>query len=198
MTRIPKDGAAVDLQDLFREFTMDTTTDFLFGHSANALLSTNQEAKHFSEAFAIAMKRTVLRGAFGALMDVIPDKQLRDSCATVHRYVDKLVGEALACMPSPSELEFEPGRYVYLHEMSKSTKDPRELRDHAMQILLAGRDTTASLLAFVFMLLAQHQKIWELLRREVSNELRGELPTAESLKGLKYLHWVINEGKRCF
>lgn len=177
---------------------MDTTTEFLFGHSAGALLTNNEEAQDFSAAFALAMKRIMLRGALGVFMNVIPDKQLRDSCVVVHRYVDKLVEEAIAHMPSPSELEFESGRYVYLHEMSKSTKDPRELRDHAMQILLAGRDTTSSLLSFIFMLLAQHQEIWKVLRNEISTELMGETPTAESLKGLKYLHWVINEGKRFF
>jgi cytochrome P450 len=37
MKAIPKDGSVVDLQKLFFAFTMDTATEFLFGHSVHAL-----------------------------------------------------------------------------------------------------------------------------------------------------------------
>jgi cytochrome P450 len=37
MKAIPKDGSTVDLQKLFFSFTMDTATEFLFGHSVHTL-----------------------------------------------------------------------------------------------------------------------------------------------------------------
>jgi cytochrome P450 len=37
MKAIPTDGSTVDLQKLFFAFTMDTATEFLFGHSVNTL-----------------------------------------------------------------------------------------------------------------------------------------------------------------
>jgi hypothetical protein len=37
MKAIPKDGSTVDLQKLFFGFTMDTATEFLFGHSVHTL-----------------------------------------------------------------------------------------------------------------------------------------------------------------
>lgn len=39
-----------------------------------------------------------------------------------------------------------PDRYVFLKELAKQTRDPTELRSQLLNILLAGRDTTAGLL----------------------------------------------------
>ena len=171
---------------------MDTTTEFLFGVSSGALLGTDAETKVYSDAFTTAMRRTVLRSSMGIFMDLFTDKKLVDSCATVHKYLDRLVERAIACKPSSSE---SGGRYIYIHEMSNMTNSPRELRDHALAILLAGRDTTASLLSFTFMLLSQNPDCWEQLRSEVNDVFQGELPTAESLRKLKYIHYVFNECK---
>lgn len=56
---------------------------------------------------------------------------------------------------SPQDQE----RYVFLKELAKDTRDPKLLRDQLLNILLAGRDTTASLLSSVFYELAGNPKV---------------------------------------
>ena len=59
LARIPKDGSTVDLQDLFFELTLDSATDFLFGHSTNVLDKSDpsKRGERFAEAFeAVTIK----------------------------------------------------------------------------------------------------------------------------------------------
>ncbi|KAJ2969499.1 hypothetical protein NQ176_g8631 [Zarea fungicola] len=66
--------------------------------------------------------------------------------------------------------------------------------DELMNILLAGRDTTASLLSNLFFMLAKHPPIWERLRQEVSG-LDGRAPSYEELRGLEYVQCCLSESR---
>ena len=50
---VPRDGSAVDLQDLFFGLTMDSATEFLFGRSTNTLAPglETKSANEFVKAF---------------------------------------------------------------------------------------------------------------------------------------------------
>ena len=52
IARIPRDGTAVDLQELFFSLTMDSATEFLFGKSTNVLAPgvNSVEAEEFVQA----------------------------------------------------------------------------------------------------------------------------------------------------
>jgi len=91
----------------------------------------------------------------------------------------------------------ENERYVLLKEILKSTRDPKELRDELLNTLLAGRDTTASLLSNTFHVLARHPDIWNKLVTEI-DELHGERPDYETLRNIKYLNYVIKESLRLY
>ena len=92
-----------------------------------------------------------------------------------------------------------PSRYVFLHELVSQTSDTVTIRSELLNILLAGRDTTASLLSNVWFELANRPHVWRRLRREVDTSLEdagGQLPTFEKLKEMKYLRAVLNESLR--
>lgn len=97
-----------------------------------------------------------------------------------------------------SESEKHPtSRYVFLHELVSQTSDKIKIRSELLNILLAGRDTTASLLSNVWFELSKRPQTWSRLRREV-DALDGDLPTFERLKDMKYLRAVLNESLRLF
>jgi len=68
-----------------------------------------------------------------------------------------------------------------------------------LNILIAGRDTTASTLTFVVFLLSLHPEVFDRLRTEVL-EVVGpmEQPTYESIRNMKYLRAVLNETLRLY
>jgi cytochrome P450 len=73
----------------------------------------------------------------------------------------------------------------------------REVHDHALTLLLAGHETTASALTWTLYLLGRHPGAQERLRAEVS-ALDGRPPTSGTLPSLSYTRAVISEAIRLY
>lgn len=197
-SKIPRNGTTFDLQSLFFKLTLDTATDFLFGQSVHSLTSIEgSEQQSFGSSFDLGQMKLEKRFSMGKLSSFMRDSEFDEACKTVHSFVDKIVQDALSKIDAKEEKAIEgggAGRYVFLTEMVKATKDPKQLRDELLNILLAGRDTTASLLSNTFHVLARRPDIWEKLQAEV-DELGGEKPDYDTMKGMKYMKYVLNECK---
>lgn len=195
MDAIPRDGSTVDLQELFFRLTMDSATEFLFGESTNCLApGTSTES---SSRFAVAFNRSqeqVGRGARGPWGALLFDREFRADVKYVHEFVDRYVQRGLEYRRNLDLEKNEGERYVFLHELAKRTDDPVQIRSELLNVLLAGRDTTASLLSNVFFMLAKTPRVWAKLRVEVDS-LGGEQPTYDQIKDMKYLRAVLNECK---
>lgn len=77
---------------------------------------------------------------------------------------------------------------TFLHALANLTQDRKVLRDQILTILVAGRDTTASALSWVFYELARHPEITRKLRAEIVDTIGlNTAPTYEDLKRMKYL-----------
>ena len=200
ISKIPRDGSTVDLQTLFFQLTLDSATEFLFGESVNSLSSTEgSEQQRFGAAFDLAQSRLGNRSRMGKLVHLYRDSEFDKACRIVHDFVDKIVSKALEkVQPLDAEKSIDgkgdADRYVFLTEMVKATRDPKRLRDELLNILLAGRDTTASLLSNTFHVLARRPDIWNKLKAEVDS-LKGEKPDYETLRNMKYLKYLLNECK---
>lgn len=86
-------------------------------------------------------------------------------------------------------------RYVFLDELIKVTQNPDTLRSELLNILLAGRDSTAGLMTNTWFTLARRPDIWAKLMAEV-DELHGQHPDYAQIKTMKYMRWVFNESLR--
>jgi cytochrome P450 len=64
-----------------------------------------------------------------------------------------------------------------------------------MNVLLAGRDTTASILGNLWFVLARRPDVWAKLKEE-ANQLNGEKPTYDQLNTMNYLRYCIDESLR--
>ena len=73
------------------------------------------------------------------------------------------------------------------------------LKDETLNILLAGRDTTACTLTFSVFALAEHPAVLERLRREVLDVVGPtHRPTYEHIREMKYMRAFINEVLRLY
>ena len=88
-------------------------------------------------------------------------------------------------------------RYVFLYELAKHTGNEKELRDQIINTLIAGRDTTASLMSSCLYMLSRRPDVWNKLQSEVAL-LNGRQPTFEEIKDMKYLRFILNETLRLF
>ncbi|KAL4735420.1 cytochrome P450 [Aspergillus similis] len=200
---VPKDGSAFDIQRLFFLMTLDSSTHFLFGESVHSMdegnvlaRSTVNNAQGFANAFNTSLDYLNWRSVAGNFYWMITNKEFRDANKRVHEVVDYYVHQAIETKRHPEKKE--PGRYIFAEALAADNDDPKVLRDNMLNILLAGRDTTASLLSSAFFYLARHSAVWEKLRRVILEEFgdaqhpKGEITHAK-LKDLPYLRYVLNE-----
>lgn len=202
ISKIPRDRSTVDLQKLFFQLTLDSATEFLFGESVNSLGSTEGSDQHrFGTAFDYAQSKVTRRDRFEAMGSLFFETEFDRSCKFVHAFVDRIIYRALeetkSYDPEKGDQFEESGRYVFLTEIAKRNRDPKQLRDELLNILLAGRDTTASLLSHTFHVLARRPDIFKKLKAEV-DELGGKNPDYETLKAMKYLKYLLTESLRIY
>ncbi|WP_412028543.1 cytochrome P450 [Deinococcus yunweiensis] len=74
----------------------------------------------------------------------------------------------------------------------------REIRDEVMTLFLAGHETTATLLTFLFLEFARHPDIQARAREEVRTVLGTRDPDAADARGLPYLNACIQEALRLY
>ncbi|KAI9819622.1 MAG: hypothetical protein M1827_007072 [Pycnora praestabilis] len=217
----------VDLLELFYRFTIDTATEFLFGTSVESQLSAMADAETvkgttldlatrfarnesgiditFMEALDEVEKWMGIRLLLQGLHWMGTSSKFRRATIFVHRFIDHFVELALhpdqtAAKKAAAEDAPKKKKYVFLKALAVDTQDREELRYQSLALLIAGRDTTASLLAWVFFELARHPKVWEKLRAEIlmhfGTQSDEEDVSFETLKGCRYLQHVLNESLR--
>lgn len=77
--------------------------------------------------------------------------------------------------------------------------DAKIIRDETLNILLAGRDTTACTLTFAVYMLAEHPDMLHRLREEILSRVGpSNSPTLEDIREMKYLRALINETLRLY
>jgi cytochrome P450 len=197
---LPSDGSPVDLQSLFFGLTMDTSTEFLFGESVHSLRGDEPgkpSGVAFAHAYDTALQTSALRATQSPLEKLMgQSKEDKQNCKTVQDFVQRYVDEALRWRQTwdGKEKTSPTGHYTFLYELVKETTDPTVLRGEVLNLLLAGRDTTASLLGSMFFQLAKRPDIWERLHAEIAG-LNGAKPSFEELKNLKMLQWCMKESR---
>lgn len=204
---IPKDGSVFDIQKLFFLLTMDSATHFLFGESVGSMLPASSSpgvlekstggAQGFADAFNLAQEYLAARSRAQDFYWMVNPAEFREATRKVHDLVDHYVQLALQSRNKPQKPD---DRYIFLQALAADSPNPKVLRDNLLNILLAGRDTTASLLSSAFFLFARHRHVWDRLRRDVIRQF-GDCNhkvsdiTHAKLKDMPYLRYVLNEGE---
>ncbi|KAE8421429.1 cytochrome P450 alkane hydroxylase [Aspergillus pseudocaelatus] len=201
---VPKSHTSFDIQPLCFSFALNSATHFLFGESLDSLdpcllqASRATSIQGFEEAFDLAQDYLFARSKALGFYWLINPKAFRDATRTVHEVVDYYVRRAIAMRKNGDQGGKGTSRYIFLESLAAETQDPKILRDNLLNILLAGRDTTSSLLSSTFYYLARHPRVWHKLREQIVAHF-GTMPepladlTQTSLRAIPYLRYVLNE-----
>ncbi|KAI9044289.1 putative cytochrome P450 alkane hydroxylase [Aspergillus affinis] len=203
---IPTDGSSFDIQRLFFMLTIDSATHFLFGESVGSMHSSADagllekssvgNAQGFAEAFNTSQDYLTARSRAVGFYWMVNPKEFQDSVKRVHEVVDHYVRLAIESKNHPEKKE--QGRYIFAEALAEDNDDPKVLRDNMLNILLAGRDTTASLLSSAFFFMSRNPAVWKKLRGLIVEEFGDsehprEQITQTKLKDIPYLRYVLNE-----
>lgn len=140
------DGGVVDLQPYFFRLTLDVTTAFLFGDSVNSLKHDMQgEQTDFAASFNVAQDYIAKRMRLQDFYWLVGGRKFRAACATVHAFADQIIEKNLS---RDRAMDRESHQYVFLDSLAENCPNRKELRSQIINILVAGRDTTACLISW--------------------------------------------------
>ncbi|RFU74921.1 hypothetical protein TARUN_7339 [Trichoderma arundinaceum] len=193
--RLPKDGSTVDLQELFFRLTFDNVVELLLNEKVSTLSC--QPGSHLHkviEAFDNVGNLVNRRAALGPLLRFYRDTEMNATCKILHDFVDRIVEKAYFKWKAQTDRK---SPYSFLESILDSTDDLVKVRFEVLGLLLAGRDTAASVMSNLLFVLAQRPDIWKQLQAEVEC-LEGRKPTYDDMKDLKYFRHVIDETLRLY
>ncbi|KAK6140117.1 hypothetical protein DH2020_026115 [Rehmannia glutinosa] len=164
-------GSAVNMEEKFSQLTLD-----VIGLSINALCKVIP--RQIKAEKAVSLIRQTVEELIAKCREMVETEGERIS-------EEEYVNDA-----DPSILRF----LLASREEVSST----QLRDDLLSMLVAGHETTGSVLTWTAYLLSKDPSSQRKAQEEVDRVLQGRLPTYEDIKNLKFLTRCINESMRLY
>ena len=177
-------GRVVDVEEDFKRFTVDVTSQLAFGRDLNTL---DQEGdvlqRRLEQVFPGITRRLFAVAPLWRLVKLPAERRLEEAVAEVLGLLRGLLGEARA------RLQAEPGRAAspetFLEAMILARDEAGQpfsdgqILGNAIQILLGGEDTTALTLSWAVHELCDHPGAVAALRQEADRVLGGDVAPAD-------------------
>jgi cytochrome P450 len=200
--------------DLFFRFAMDSSTEFMFGLSANTqmcALVREGKAKSmvntvsmdgFEDAFKRVQKIVGVRMKMGRSYWMIDGWEYRKACYDLAAIKNPFIAAAIDL--AKQRLAQNGGQANNVIEALVADDHSFDyIANQCRHLIIAGFETTSALLGFSFALIERHPEVYEKLRNAILSAFGTEgMPrqplTFETLKNCKYLQWVIFETLRLY
>lgn len=219
---LPKEDAKgwlpeTDLMPLIFRTVLDVSTEFLFGQSVNSQTSAikaaaggaSEEAKRnleFAEALDYAKDYMGWRVRLQSLWWLANNKKFRQAQKTLKEYSSVFVKRVLDPAEKAKRQEKKQGekeRFVLVEALAATNDSHDELRDQCLQVLIAGRDTTAGMVCWAILLLSRHPALFNELRAAIVEKFGTEKKPKEPLsfdgmRSCKLLQYTLLEALRLY
>ena len=148
LTCLPTSKGVVDLQPLFFKLTFDTTTALLLGqsvHSLRAEAMENSSIRSFTEGFDMAQAGLAKRFRLAPFHYLYRPQAFKRACASVHKFVDDYIEKRIVQGDQKPSVPMDES---FIDQLAQESTSKESLRYQLLNILLAGRDTTACCLSW--------------------------------------------------
>lgn len=195
----------VDLQDLLERFAFDNICKLAFNVDPGCLKGVgNYAGSGFMQAFESAA--TLSAGRFMYLFVFLyklkkffntgSEMKLRDSIKIVHEFADNIIRSRLQ---ERVERKDEDLLSRFIQDSSNSAE---MLRDIVISFILAGRDTTSSLLTWFFWKLSSRPDVVDKILQELEQirkiDSDSDTYSFDELREMQYLHAALSEALRLY
>lgn len=187
-------GVAFDVGEEMMHLTLRIVGDALFGSNVQAESLIVHRAFNELSAQIIARFRN-----FNLLPPVLPtraDRRYRQAISELDTVVYRIIASRRARPEDSGDLLSM--LMLARDEESGERMDDKQLHDEVLTMLLAGHETTATTLTWVWAMLDRHPQVVVLLEAELDRVLGERAPTVEDLPQLNYTRQVIDETIRLY
>jgi cytochrome P450 len=188
-----RDGLEVDAAQEMANLTLAIVCDTLFGTGPEAGEGEVAELLPFMSQ-QVAWRTTALLPPPAWLPTPAHARFQRDALR-LDTMIQRLIAERRGAAKPGMEL------LTMLLQMRDETgqgMSDAQLRDEVMTLFLAGHETTANALSWLWVCLAQHPEVEEKLVAEMRSKIRGEAPAPADVARLPYADKVVREVLRLY
>ncbi|KAK0499418.1 cytochrome P450 monooxygenase pc-3 [Armillaria luteobubalina] len=211
-----REGFPIDFQDVVARFTLDSATGFLFGKDVKSIAAglpypaesplanrpnfVNHPSNLFIKAFSRGMELIAGRVQGGGTWPLVEfwKDNVQPNRAAVDRFIEPVLTKALDRKLKGIETESDEETVSLLDLLVRSTNDAKVIKDELVNVLVAGRDTTASLLTFAMYMMCEHPEMAQRLQAEILEKVGTRRPTYADIRDMKYLRAFLNETLRLY
>ncbi|MDX2184896.1 MAG: cytochrome P450 [Gemmatimonadaceae bacterium] len=196
LARHADDGTALSLDQAMSHVTADIITRTIFSTSLES-----EAARGVFTAFArwqarvanVEILKLLLEKPFA---DIPQPPAVVDACTRIREHIGALIDERLA--PGATPIDDIAGAAILARDADGIAMTREELIDEIGTFFLAGHETTASVLTWVFFVLSQQPALAERMREELEGVVgRGEVQF-EHLRRLPFVRNVFRETMRLY
>ncbi|KAK3131496.1 hypothetical protein QOZ80_6AG0507200 [Eleusine coracana subsp. coracana] len=196
--------------------TMDSIFKVGFGFELNTLSGSDESSIQFSNAFDeanfIVYHRFVdLFWQLKRYFNIGSEAKLKRNIRIMDDFVMKLIHQKREQMDGPDDKDKEDiiSRFIIASQKDPETMNNHYLRDIVLNFLIAGKDTTANTLSWLFYMLCKNPIVQEKVALEIKDSVewtkadnRAEDFTSRLNEGaidkMQYLHATISETLRLY
>lgn len=193
---LPSDGSEVDLQRPLALLAMDMSTELLLGKSTCWLSRIAEtETERINKALDNVTDTMRFRTDLGPLVHLHWNRQFKKDCKLLQQFVNSylpLASLAHSSAHADPELTRKHVQNSYVQELVSAGSDHDSVQGHVLTSILAGRDTTASLIGFTVWNLARHPSVQKNLRKVI--KCLDNKFSFDELSKVSYLWWTLKEG----
>jgi len=181
----------IDVQNLYMRYTLDSFGEIAFGIPFEGLSIDLEFPRWFD---------TVQRMIIDMSIKLLKRNSIGREYVSIIQKLDKFVYDLIQKKKKETNLELNTdliSKFLCLRDADGKQFPDKWIRDIVMNFIIAGRDTTATLLTWTSYLLAKHPEVAEKALEEIKS-LKGEDLTYNNIKNLKYLDYIIKESLRLY
>ncbi|KAF9547205.1 Protein kinase alk2 [Mortierella hygrophila] len=202
---IAEEERTVDIHKLFYLYTLDSFGEISFGQSFGCLDSPEEGTVEFAEAFdrlnTIVFNRVFTPGWQLTELLTSRGRQIRKDKQTIASFALKIIRDRrIHGYDKPQKDLLQLCMDMQDAEDGRRLSDEM-LKDMVLNFIIAGRDTTAQALSWTFYLLFRSQtnpQVVQKLVEEVDGVLKGQSPTFDSCKNMKFAEACVYEALRLY
>ena len=150
ISKLADSPGVVDLQPLFYRLTLDSTISMILGQPVENFQ--HEIGDLFSKSFNKASLVTATRVRLGDLYFIFAPRGFFAACKTIKSYTYQFVQDSLQQnhdIEQSSVMKGKSDKYKFITDLQSEHKDMNLVRDQVLNVLIAGRDTTAATMSYV-------------------------------------------------
>jgi len=190
-----KDGEVRDIHQDMMKVTLAIITETMFGKTVK------EGADKIGHAIDVGLKYVSTKAT--SVIDIplsVPTRSNREfveSSEVLDKTIYSLIEERRK-NPDSSQTDLLAMLLAARDEDDGQGMTDEQVRDEVMTIFVAGHETTANTMSWIFYMLASYPEAEQKLHDELTSVLGGRLPKVEDIPQLTYVNQIISETLRLY